>query len=76
MDKYNIDEVQEAIDLAVGYILEQATYYRPSDLPEINLDDYFVIVMNDDISIIQRGEGLQLGNTESLKQWLQLVRHQ
>ena len=76
MDKNNIEEIREAIDLAVGYILEQATYYRPADLPDIDLDDYFVVVVNDDISIIQRGEGLQLGNTESLKQWLQLVNHQ
>ena len=73
MDAKHKREIQEAIDLAVGYILEQATYYRPNDLPEISMDDYMVVVNGDEISVIHKMEGLQLGNTESLSQWLNML---
>lgn len=61
---------QEAIDLAVGFILEDATYFRPADLPDIRLDDYDVRVIGDSIRLIHKTEGIQLGNTESLSYWM------
>ena len=64
---------EEAIDLAIGYIMEQATYFRPNDLPDLDMKDYEVKVLGDDIFLIHRTEGYQLGNTESLRQWIYLA---
>ena len=63
---------EEAIDLAIGFIFEDATYYRPSDLPDIRMDDYDVKVIGDSIRLIHKKEGWQLGNTESLSYWMDL----
>lgn len=67
---------EEAIDLAIGYIMEQATYFRPNDLPDIRLEDYEIKVLGDDIFLIHRTEGYQLGNTESLQNWLELAEEE
>ena len=67
---------QEAIDLAVGFILEDATYYRPSDLPDLSMEDYKVMVKGDNICLIHKTEGYQLGNTESLQNWLELAEEE
>ena len=66
------DKREEAIDLAVGFILEDATYFRPADLPDIRLDDYDVKVIGDSIRLIHKVERIQLGNTESLSYWMDL----
>ena len=63
---------EEAIDLATGFILADATYYRPADLPDIRMDDYDVKVIGDSIRLIHKVEGIQLGNTESLSYWMDL----
>ena len=63
---------EEAIDLATGFILADATYYRPADLPDIRMDDYDVKVIGDSIRLIHKVEGIQLGNTESLSFWMDL----
>lgn len=67
---------QDAINLAAEFILADATYYRPSDLPDIDLNDYNVIVKGDDIRLIHKREGIQLGNTESLHDWLELAEEE
>ena len=66
----NNDKRQEAIDLATGFILADATYFRPADLTDLDLKDYDVKVIGDSIRLIHKTEGIQLGNTESLSYWM------
>ena len=68
----NNDKREEAIDLATGFILADATYFRGSDLPDLDLKDYEVKVIGDSIRLIHKKEGWQLGNTESLSYWMAL----
>lgn len=68
----NNDKREEAIDLATGFILADATYFRTADLPDLDIHDYEVKVIGDSIRLIHKREGWQLGNTESLSYWMAL----